>query len=506
MNFKYKNNFIFLSLIFFIVLNDSQAQNRFNPPALQEDLTVVKEIINELSPKLTDKDRQRINDLARIKSLELADTTFNSIEFFNFLATIDFQTKFDEHASLSITEEVIMPLLASSQLFPLPLKIISGNMVVVNSERAQIPFGSRIHSINGMRLDSLLKSFTVDYEDTYKMRNLERQFSIMYLIKKGNCQTFDIDFVLPLEPNSNLTQTITGIDFNTYQELFQEPVYPLDRNQLSNLINTKHYPNESTYYLQLNSFNWDKQSEKGFSDFMNSEHKNFDQRFKSIFKEISESGVQNLIIDLRFNRGGNVRVPGTLFKYIAQNQYTENVRIEIQDFDIPHKELIKAINGEKINNPDEVERFIKRYEKHFVQQMDSTYVWHIVENEVSEPSKYAFNGNVYLLVGGRSISASSYFAALFKSADRGTIVGEKMGGAFQSLSAGKILTYQLPNTLLELGTPIMLVNFPDELVQIIGTDRIVPDVLFDEQERLKYLVEKKDIEIEKTLQRIQENN
>lgn len=503
---RLKSNYLLLHIFIFINCNYVLAQSKFNSSALQEDMNVLKEITIELSPKLTNKDRLRIDHQAQIIKAELEGKSLTAMEFFDFLTKIDFQTKFDAHASLSITEEVLMPLLTSSKLFPLPFKIISGSMVVVNSVETELPYGSIIRSINGIRLDSLLKSFTEDYEDTFVKRRLENQFSIIYLIKKGRFQTYQVEYSPPSEPSNYLEETIAGIDFDRYQEIFAKTVYPLNRSNLSNLINSHYHQKDYTYYLQLNSFNWNTNSEKGFFTFLNSDRKNFDRRFKSIFKEIAKYKAANLIIDLRFNKGGNVKVPGTLFKYIAQNEYTENIRVEIEDFDIPKIDLITRIDGKKIKGPNKVKSFVRMYKIRFNNENDTSYVWPIVENKVTKPSKHAFKGNVYLLVGGQSVSASAYFAALFKCEKRGTIVGEEMGGSYQSLTAGKMLTYQLPNTRLELTVPIMLVNFSDQLYQIIGMDRIIPDFLFDDNENYKYLLEKKDIEIEKVIEKINEND
>ncbi len=502
---RLKNNYLLLFLFIFINCNYSQAQEKFNSSALQEDLTILKNITTQLSPKLTDKDRLSIDSLAEIKHKELEEEAFTTLEFGNFLSEINFHTKLDEHASLSITEEVITPLLNHSDFFPLPIKIISDCMVVINSTETELPYGSIIRSINGICLDSLLKSFNKNYEHAYEKRETENQFSITYLIKKGSFEAFQIEYSSPLEPSINLEKTMAGIDFDTYKEVFLNTVYPLNKNKLHNLINTHYYQEDSTYYLQLNRFTKRGSLENDFSKFLKSEQKEYDIRFKSIFKEISDLEAKNLIIDLRFNPGGNVTVPGTLFKYIAQEKYNEDIRVEIQNFDFPNVELIKEIDGREIDEPDKLEHFVDRQKKRFEEKNDSVYIHYVIKDKNTRPSRHAFKGQVYLLVGGRSASASSYFAALFKSTNRGTIVGEEMGGSCRSLTAGHFLTYQLPNSKIEVRMPLMVVSFSDQLYQNIEMDKIIPDLIFDENESYNYFLETKDIEIEKVLELIREN-
>jgi hypothetical protein len=495
---------ISLLLLIVIIQNIATAQNNLNSALLKEDLTIVGNIATGLSPKLTAEDRSRIEQLIELKKKELDGKVFSSIDFFKFLSKIDFQTKFDEHASMSITEEVLMPLLTESKLFPLPIKILETN-TVINSAKSEIPYGSKIYSINGLSIDSLLRSFTRNFDDTHSKRRLERQFSIIFLILKGSFETFEIEYTTQNNPDQKLNKSISGIDFEEYRSVFSKTVFPLEQDKLKNLINTQFYQKSSTYFLQLNSFNWDNSSKKGILHFLNSEHKNFEKKFDIIFEEISDYNAENLIIDLRFNTGGNVKVPGILYSYITDTPFLEDIRITIPDFEIPNTELITKISGDEIDNPKEVQKFIKQYKKQFTEQSDQGYLWRLVDNTEVQPSKNSFNGNVYLLVSGRSISASAYFAALIKSNQRGLIIGEEMGGSYKSLSAGQILTYQLPNTKLELEAPIMEVNFSDQINDKINSERIKPDIKFTENDQFIYFIEKKDIEIEKTLELIETN-
>ena len=395
-------------------------------------------------------------------------------------------------------------MLDESKLFPIPIKMI-GNSMIVSYSAFEIPYGTKILTINGECIDSLLHSFTSKYKDTFEKRLLEKQFSLIYLIKKGNREKFDIKYASYSEESMQLEKSISGIDFQTWIRESNNPVFPLDFAKQSRLINTHFYQEANTYYLQLNSFKQKKTAQQHSFDFLTSEHKKFDKAFSIIFKEMAAHQAKNLIIDLRYNPGGNIKVPSILYSYIAKESYREDITIRIQDFEIPHAELIKRINSKTIDNKGEVAKFIRSYERKFVKNSDSGYSWKFAKNKEVKPSKRAFQGNVFLLVGGRSTSASSYFAALFKNGQRGIIVGEEMGGSFRSLTAGHQFVYQLPHSKIELAVPIMEVNFSDELSKNITTDKIKPDWEFSEEEQWKYFVEKKDIEVEKILEHVQNN-
>ena len=494
-----------LTLFFAIItLSYSYTQEKLEADLLKEDLRIIGDIAIGLSPKLSGEDKTRIDQLIRKKQEELEGKSLTSPEFFNFLSEINFRTRFDEHASLSLAGDAVIPLLNASKLFPLPIKIIE-NTIAVNTENGQLPFGSKIYSVNGIAMDSLLSSFSRHYEATFTRRRMELQFSLIYLIKKGSFEQFQVEYSLPSDPGIRLRKSIDGIDFETYNSVFNEIIFPLKQERLENLINTEFLEESNTYYLQLNSFNWDNSAKKGLLHFLNTEHKNFEKRFTTLFREITNTNAENLIIDLRFNQGGNVKVPAVLYSFLTAEPFSQEIRITIPDFEIPNIELINRISRETIEDEKEVKKFIRLYEKQFAMQGDSMFVWNLVENEKIQPSPNAFKGKVYLLVSGRSISSAAYFAALFKSHKRGLIVGEEMGGSYRSLSAGQILAYTIPNSKIELEAPIMEVNFSDQLYQTIQREKILPDLQFSEEDRYRFFLEKKDIELEKILEMINKN-
>lgn len=498
-----KRKLLGLVLTFVMALGSLQAQEKYSSEELQEDLHIIADIAKGISPKMEDKDRERIDRLIGEKSKDLEGKSMDVIEFVNFISEMNMQTKFDEHAALDIDENVIMPFLLKSTLFPIPISIVS-DKVLVNTKESSIPFGMQIHSINGRAIDSLLRTMAKDYDNNFSKRRLEKQFSIMFLIKYGSQEFFKITYSDPRNSKEMQEVTIDGLPFEQWQSEIQKGVYPLDEEDTSKLIHTKHYPSLSTSYLQLNSFSWDKEKAKGFFSLMQSNHKQFDKELKSIFKEFAELKSRTLIIDLRNNYGGNIRVPGILMSYISKHSFAQSAQLLIQDFDFPHQDLIVRISGDEVEEENDVQNFIKFWKKKF-EKTDSNYVMNFIEETEEEPSKDAFKGDVYLLVGGRSISASSYFTAMFKSQNRGLVVGEELGGSHHAITAGKTLTYVLPNTRIKVTVPLMIVNFSKELYQAVPELKVRPDIELSFEEAYRYFINEEDAVLEKTLELIAEN-
>lgn len=491
-------------LIWIFGFNQATSQGKIDSKALQEDLLLLRDIAIGTSPKLTEEGRSRIERRLEQKREQLEGKSMSVIEFIHFLSEIDMETQFDEHASLEAEEEVLMPLLSQENLFPLPLKII-GERVVVNATGLSLPYGSIIHAINGEPMDSVMRSLSRDYNTFSKRRN-ETQFSIMYLIKKGGYEEFRLKYTTPAAPDAILEKNIAGVGIGALvQYMNEQRVYPLDIEKLDNLINTQYFPDQNAYYLQLNSFSWDQEVEKGLFERFRSDEKNLDKAFKKIFREIKQKGAENLIIDLRYNYGGNLQAPGILYRYIAQSHFSERARLEIPDFSFPHHNHIVELGGSEIQNPEEIKDFTDTYEPEF-EKTASGYFLEFIEERKRRPHKQAFQGKVYLLVGGRSVSASAYFSALFRGEKRGPIVGEQVGGSHHSITAGTDLIYRLPNTGIKATVPLMVVSFSDDLYRKVPKKKVNPDVVLPEEKHYQYFLEKKDPELEEVLRLIRERN
>ena len=123
------------------------------------------------------------------------------------------------------------------------------------------------------------------------------------------------------------------------------------------------------------------------------------------FKEIKEKGVQNLIIDVRYNSGGSQSSAIHLLKYLVDKPFTYYSKA-----DFPGK--MGKIEGE----------------------------------EVIFPNDNGYNGKVLFLIDGIGNSTTGHFMSLVKFLKLGTIIGEELGSN-QFCSAGSN-SCRLKNTKL----------------------------------------------------------
>jgi C-terminal processing protease CtpA/Prc len=138
-------------------------------------------------------------------------------------------------------------------------------------------------------------------------------------------------------------------------------------------------------------------------------NKEYSSTLQSFFNEVNENNIENLVIDLRNNPGGNSLVANSFIEYLDVDTY--------QTWD-------SAI----------------RFGWYLMKITDIT-----CENQKKEPT---FKGKIFVLTNTRTYSSAMDFAMLIKDNQLGVIVGEPSGNLPDSY--GDILGFQLPNSKIFL--------------------------------------------------------
>lgn len=166
--------------------------------------------------------------------------------------------------------------------------------------------------------------------------------------------------------------------------------------------------------------------------------------FRASFKALHESSVKNLIIDVRGNGGGSVTNSTFLTKFIATKKF------KIAD-------SLYAINRNS--------RYKKHIKGYFFNQLfmlfmtrkrtDGKFHFGYFERHFFKPKKNnRFDGNVYVLTGGNSFSATTLFAGTVKDQPNVFIIGEETGGGAYGNTAWLIPDAKLPVTGIRFRLPL----------------------------------------------------
>lgn len=235
-------------------------------------------------------------------------------------------------------------------------------------------------------------------------------------------------FTLKLQSLSNKQDTIVEVPAMTWQEL--EKI----RTENNIVFGTG----------RLNPFLFQVQGRTGMltiRNFNSERHKTFGRNFPkfldSVFRQIRDIKINQLVIDLRNNGGGDDEYGALLYSYLASKPFYY------------FKEVVKLDNA----------KFLK------------------VQHPQLKPqpaSAIAYAGKTSLLVDGLTFSTAADFSAIFKEHKRGLIAGMETGGTFQGNNSGVSTEVRLPRTGLVLSIPLW--RYTNAVTDITSRNGVIPDV------------------------------
>lgn len=165
--------------------------------------------------------------------------------------------------------------------------------------------------------------------------------------------------------------------------------------------------------LKIGSFNW--KTGRSYRRFL-----------KRSFKTIKNEGIENLVVDIRDNTGGKADRAEMLYSYLSDQE------INMPEFIIAkqskvcierNKKIYKGLTRFAINHFYKKNEEVQHYRTMMKMEEGEVDTFYYAQPE--EPkTKYAFKGKTFLLMNGKSGSASVNFASGFKQLNIGTIVGE----------------------------------------------------------------------------------
>ncbi|TAE74860.1 MAG: hypothetical protein EAZ85_03775 [Bacteroidetes bacterium] len=488
---------VFLNILFFLFLSYIYAQTKkeknesvnYNPnyrytsKQLQADFEVIKFVLEKAHPSLywyTPKNifQKKIDSTALLLNKSLTER-----EFYQLISPLIAQI----HCGHTTIEPSVFYQNQGKRL-PLDFMFKDGKAYISHNytEQKEIQKGANVLSINGRPmfeiLQKILPALASDaINEQGKWAILNDDFANYYDLLIESPEEFILTCQeLGTEKITNYSITAKNDDFfkeyskNYNQEMQQEKVLSfniLKKNQ--------------TAILTINSFLP--------LDIKNSKQ-NFSKFIKQTFKTIEKQKIDNLIIDLRNNMGGELLYVNQLFSYVIDKNYTfvDNILVS-SDKKLPKLETNELTKSNVHNSK-------------YVQQTDSgTFVVKEIFYpflRTQEPKKKTFKGNIFMLIGKKTFSAAALCASLFYAYQRAVFIGEESGGGANGLTGGDFISIVLPQTNLQLEVPIerwskKIPSYPYQNRGIIPQYIIEPDI--------EDILNGKDKVLEKTLELIEKN-
>jgi Peptidase family S41 len=423
---------------------DFRADRKFSGNELKEDYRIFRSVLEELHPSLywyTSKDSMDyfFNREGRLIGDSLTEPAFRTMLMY-VISKINCG-----HTAVKYSKQYSRYLdTAKLRTFPLGLKFWQDTMVVtanLNRRDSLLTKGTVLKSINGYNpsqlRDSLFNFVVTDgYSLCGKYQTLSTGFVFANLYKNiiGLTDSFQIRYLDSTDEENEIhipaydfrNDTMNRWGFNVHHTPDRRKKAPeLAFFSSSNLqVDTA----ESTAYMELSTFDRGNHLKKFF---------------RKSFSEIKSNHIRHLIIDVRSNGGGDAGNSTKLTRYLINKKFKlADSLYAIRKHSAYHKYIGKS------GMYDMLMTFISR------KRADGKYHFGYFERHYYHPkTKNHFNGDVYILTGGNSFSATTLFAGSLKGQKNITLVGEETGGGFYGNTAWIIQEVTLPNTKIRFTLP-----------------------------------------------------
>jgi C-terminal processing protease CtpA/Prc len=364
--------------------------DEFNVQPLQEDFVYLRNQLENNHPKLYLYYPKATFDGFFDEAYASIDKPMTEAQFFRLLAPIVAKVKCG-HTFIDFSETFKSQRRSNSRLFPLGVVFLNGKAYIYQnySSRIGIILGSEILSINRVPISTilgqLLDRISADGNTlTLKYHKIKRQFFQLYSDLIDAPDRFELQCIAPGE-NRQYSLSLEALPYNQVWNAFQA-LNP-DGNNLSIEINE----NSSTAIITVRTFSSGAQP-------------NFREVLRNYFQDIINRNIENLVIDLRGNSGGDPEYSADIISHLIDYPFT-----------------------------------------YFSEGSRSAYPSLFIPRT---PYDLNFDGSVYFIINGGCFSTTGHFCSLARFHHLGIFVGEETGGSFYCNDSH--MNTVLPNTRINL--------------------------------------------------------
>lgn len=414
--------FICLPLLIPNKTNGQDILNRkYAPEQLKEDLRYFLKTAEEIHPNLYHSvSRETIEAYRQDLESQMVDS-MNAMEFGRLV--IPLSTKFmDGHTSLWFPYNEAAKAYSTNRRFPFSVDIIDRQIFIAKkySDESSIQIWDEIVEINGQSSKDLIEdllSYKNGELESFRLASIQNAFPYYLWLIKGWGNKFDLRIQ---RGGTQLNITVNGL-------------MPGELN--TGPINTSR-PLDYSFSM--------KDDETGLLDFRSMRNvKQFKIFLDSSFQLLHDREIKHLIIDVRYNGGGDSRLGDLLFDYLTYQPYNQVEKV-----------IIKTSSPVKISVRKKLKWFIyplyplilvnKQAFATLGKKDGSLTEIKSSDSRVSRNKKNRFNGDVYLLIGPGTFSSANMLASTFSCYGMGKVVGEESGEPL--ISYGELTYFKLPNT------------------------------------------------------------
>ena len=443
-------NILALSFVLFIyscaTIKNYNPQKKYSSQQLQQDYTLLRNILEKKHPSLywyTAKDSM---DMYFQKYSHVIKDSMTEQQFgWQVIAPL-IEKIHCGHTSFS-RSKAYNKWVANKTFpsFPLFLKCWNDTMAITNNlnrKDSVLKRGTLITSVNGIKNAELIKiMFGYMSEDGYAdnvnyirlssnfpyyHRNIfgvSKTYGITYLDNKGTERYINIPVFDQRNDSSRKKRDslIARRPVPDKKETRQKKLHDLRSLAIDTTNNTA--------IITLNTF-----SSGGLRKF-----------YRQTFRYIKKTGINNVVLDIRSNGGGRIRLSTLLTKYVSRvNFKVADTAFAVTKSLRPYSKYIK-------------QSFINNLGLFFLTKKNKDGLYHFGhwERKTYRPKdQNNYTGNLYVLINGNTFSAAALFSNAVKGQPGITLIGEETGGGWHGNNGILIPDIVLPNTHLKVRLPL----------------------------------------------------
>ena len=329
--------------------------------------------------------------------------------------------------------------------FPLLLKCWNDTMAITNNlnrKDSVLKRGTLITSINGIKNDELTKiMFGYMTEDGYAN-------NVNYLRLSNNFPYYHRNIF-----GVSKTYAVTYLDSAGKERLINIPVFDLgtdsSKKSKDSIVVKKVKPDKKKSrikrLLDLRSLAVDTANNTAIITLNTFSDGGLRKFYRQTFGYIKRAGIDNVVLDIRSNGGGRIRLSTLLTKYVSRvNFKVADTAFAVTKTLRPYSKYIK-------------QSFINNLGLFFLTKKNKDGLFHFGhwERKVNKPkTTNHYGGNLYVLINGSTFSAAALFSNAVKGQPGVVLVGEETGGGWHGNNGILIPDIVLPNTHIKVRLPL----------------------------------------------------
>jgi hypothetical protein len=456
---------------------------KLNRVQLQQDFAILRKSLEEGHAGLYRYTSKEDMDAAFETAMATIDRDMTVLEFSAIVTSLADAIECG-HTQFVMPGAFKKSLQQTAKQFPLRLKFLSRKAYVMASSDRQIPEGSELLSVNDMPIGSIataiMRHLPGDGDiKTGKYKALDAAFGWLYFLYVARPDFFTVEY---LDASGRVHHA--KLPAVNGKEIPQSPQNPVP--DLSNDLPWKYelLPLAHSARLTIKTFASPDEADDGLK---------FAQFLESSFDKAAKAQIEDLVIDLRGNDGGEDYGPA-LYSYIADQDFEVYSSIESSTDKLPFISQYSKVGVD----------FIAKFRSQLTPANDRRFRI-TKESGFSFPTQHPrpnnYRNRVWVLTDGDVFSSGTVFCSLVKSHKRAVFVGEETGGAYQGFNAGELVVITLPTSQLRVVIPLL--SFRMATGPIESPRRgILPDQTANYS--IKDVIDGKDLELELVAKLIQQ--